>query len=102
MSCPAHQKQDAKHSPLVTQFADILHCIDGAAKIIWDWQCVPDNNHMSIDASVFRGVGGCAGFEIDGRVHFRDGPHTRTDSDVAKDALLNMHKQGTLRPCSVD
>lgn len=52
---------------------------------------------MSIDASVFRGVGGCAGFEKDGSVSFRGGPHTRTDSDIAKDDLLNVDKQGTLR-----
>lgn len=52
---------------------------------------------MSIDASVLRGEGGISRFEVDGRVHFRRGQHVRTDSDIEKDRLLNMHKLGALR-----
>lgn len=95
--CPAHEAKDAKHSTLVTHFADIVHRDDGAAKIIWDWQCVPENGHMSIDASVFRGDRGWARFEVDGRVHFRRGQHMRTDTDIEKDRLLNKHELGMLR-----
>lgn len=94
--CPAHNRDHPKHSQYVPVFYDLVKKIDPAAKIIWDWCCVPGRPKMSIDATVMHGQR-CTAFEIDGKQHFYERECKRSRLDVSKDKILMKQGRGMMR-----
>lgn len=85
--CPAHQRRCSNYSKYVKHFAEAVLKVDSSAAIVWDWNCVPQNKRMSIDATVVHGDQ-CTSFEIDGPQHFNEKNCTRSDIDAQKDKMV--------------
>ena len=94
--CPAHNSLHPKYSPYVPLFYDLVKKIDPAAKIIWDWCCVPGRPKMSIDATIVHGQR-CTAFEIDGGRHCDERECKRSCKDVIKDEILMKMGRGMMR-----
>lgn len=94
--CPAHNHDSGTFSSLAMAFTAAAKkgLADGA--LIWEWHCIPDKHHMSVDVCILSGFR-CTLFELDGSVHFPDGLHDRQRSDEDKDAQLNKHGISLLR-----